>query len=217
MRKAFLALLLIPMLAFAKPWWLRDSNAREGDFLQPDEAFRVTARVDGELLRVRWIVADGYYLYRSKFDITAESPGLTLDKPAWPDGISKTDEYFGTQEIYQHEVEAIAGFKRSDAGAHPLTLKVTYQGCAEAGLCYPPISKVLFPESGPAAGAAPAGVASPLTATSQASAPGLLQASSHQPQPPPAQMLTRLAVLGGVAAFFFAGWARSRKSSATAL
>jgi thiol:disulfide interchange protein len=39
-------------------------------------------------------------------------------------------------------------YSRSDAGAHPLQIKVTYQGCAEAGLCYPPITKVLFPSVG---------------------------------------------------------------------
>jgi thiol:disulfide interchange protein len=53
-------------------------------------------------------------------------------------------------------VEATAVYTRFDAGAHPLQIKVTYQGCAEAGLCYPPISKVLFPQQ-----AAPAAAPTP--------------------------------------------------------
>lgn len=217
MKMRLLILLLMPALAFAKPWWLRDSNAREGEFLQPDEAFKVTARVDGELLRVHWVIAEGYYLYRSKFDISAESPNLTLDRPVFPDGTSKTDQYFGTQEIYQHEVEAVSGFKRGDGGAHPLQVKVTYQGCAEAGLCYPPIIKVLFPES-TTGGETPVGSSSPVSqpvAAAVATPPP--NAAAPQYRSAQAAWLTRLAALGGVAAFFLAGLARSRRTSATAL
>jgi len=157
MRIPLLALLLIGLagVASAKPWWMRGIESNESDFLPPDVAFRVTAGVDGNLLRVRWVIADGYYLYRSRIEIKAESPDLYLAAPALPKGILKTDPYFGAQEIYQQQVEATAAYSRFDAGAHPLQIKVTYQGCAEAGLCYPPISKVLFPEKA-ALGAAPA-------------------------------------------------------------
>ena len=58
-------------------------------------------------------------------------------------------------EIGSASVLATAAYTRFDAGAHPLQIKVTYQGCAEAGLCYPPITKVLFPEHA-AQGVAPA-------------------------------------------------------------
>jgi thioredoxin:protein disulfide reductase len=209
MKNALLILLLMPALALAKPWWLKDSSAKEADFLQPDEAFRVSARVDGELLRVRWSIADGYYLYRSKFDITAESPELTLDKPVFPSGISKTDEYFGTQEIFQHEVESIVGFKRGDAGAHPLQIKVTYQGCAEAGLCYPPLVKVLYPEAAPPSTALAGAVASPLQV-----------AHGTTPQPAKASASSRIPLLGviaGLGGFLLAGLALRRRFSTTTL
>lgn len=130
---------------FAKPWWMRNIDAKESDFLPPDVAFRVAARVDGNLLKVRWVMADGYYLYRSKMEIRAESPDLTVFPPQLPAGVIKTDPYLGTQEIYTQQVEALVPYSRIDAGAHPIQIKVTYQGCAEAGLCYPPITKVLFP------------------------------------------------------------------------
>lgn len=154
---ATLALLLsLPGVASAKPWWMRGIESNESDFLPPDVAFRVSARVDGSQMRVRWIIADGYYLYRRRIDIKAESPDLVLSPPAMPQGLLKTDPYLGTQEIYHREVEARVSYTRLDAGAHPLQIKVTYQGCAEAGLCYPPITKVLFPEQpAPAAAAAP--------------------------------------------------------------
>ena len=133
-------------VATAKPWWMRGLESNETDFLPPDTAFRVSARVDGNVVRVRWVIADGYYLYRRKIEIKAESPDLAVAAPVLPQGVLKSDPYLGTQEIYQRQVEATIPYTRFDAGAHPLQIKVTYQGCAEAGLCYPPISKVLFPE-----------------------------------------------------------------------
>jgi thioredoxin:protein disulfide reductase len=158
MKMPLLALLLVGLVgvASAKPWWMRGIESNESDFLAPDVAFRVTAGVDGNAMRVRWLIADGYYLYRSKIEIKAESPDLVILAPVLPAGRVKVDPYLGTQEIYQHQVEATAIYTRFDAGAHPLQIKVTYQGCAEAGLCYPPISKVLFPQqSAPAAAPTP--------------------------------------------------------------
>jgi thiol:disulfide interchange protein DsbD len=133
-------------LANAKPWWMRGVESNESDFLPPDVAFRVAAGVDGKVLRVRWVIADGYYLYRHKIEIKAESPDLLVSAPTLPRGIVKTDAFLGSQEIYKQQVEATVPYSRFDGGAHPMQVKVTYQGCAEAGLCYPPITKVLFPE-----------------------------------------------------------------------
>jgi thiol:disulfide interchange protein DsbD len=142
--------LMLPGSAGAKPWWMRGVESNEGDFLDPDVAFRAASRVDGNVLRVRWVIADGYYLYRQRMDIKAESPDLVLGEPTFPQGTMKTDPYLGTQEIFTQQVEAAVPFTRLDAGAHPIQVKVTYQGCAEAGLCYPPISKVIFANSGSA-------------------------------------------------------------------
>ena len=154
------------------------------DFLPPDVAFRVGSRVDGNVVRVRWVIAEGYYLYRKRFSIAAESPDLTLSEPSFPPGTLKTDPYLGEQEIYTQQVVGTAEFKRSDFGAHPMQIKVTYQGCAEAGLCYPPITKVLFPQN---AGAPSGQVLAPRTAG------------------PPPTWLTA-ALLSGAGAFLLAGF-----------
>jgi thiol:disulfide interchange protein DsbD len=130
--------------AVAKPWWIRGVESNESDFLPPDAAFRAGCNLDGNEVKVRWVIADGYYLYRRQMQIVAESPGLTLGDPSFPPGRMKDDPYLGTQEIFVHQVEATVPYTRQDAGAHPVQIKVTYQGCAEAGLCYPPITKVLF-------------------------------------------------------------------------
>jgi thiol:disulfide interchange protein len=147
MRMPLLGWLLLGLVgvASAKPWWMRGVESNENDFLDPDVAFRVGAAVDGDRVRVRWVIADGYYLYRHKIEIKAESPDLVVSAPALPAGELKTDPYLGTQEIYRQQIEATATYSRFDAGAHPIEIKVTYQGCADAGLCYPPITKVLMP------------------------------------------------------------------------
>ena len=66
---------------------------------------------------------------------------MTLGKTDFPPGITKTDEYFGEQVIYHDELVARVPLARAAGGAQPLALAVTYQGCAEAGLCYPPTTK----------------------------------------------------------------------------
>jgi thioredoxin:protein disulfide reductase len=134
--------------AHAKPWWMRGIDSNDTDFLPPDVAFRVAARLDGKVVKVRWVIADGYYLYRQKIEVKAESPDLVVSAPELPPGVTKTDPYLGTQQVFTQQVEAIVPYARLDAGAHPIQIKVTYQGCAEAGLCYPPITKVVFPSMG---------------------------------------------------------------------
>jgi thioredoxin:protein disulfide reductase len=159
----------------AKPWWMRGVESNETDFLPPDVAFRVGGQADGDSVRVRWVIADGYYLYRRKMAVAAESPDLVVTGLVLPRGVSKTDPYLGTQEVYFQQVEGTVTYKRFDYGAHPIQIKVTYQGCAEAGLCYPPITKVLF-----ATAAAPP-----------------VQAPSHRWE--------GIAIIGGAFAFLFAG------------
>jgi thioredoxin:protein disulfide reductase len=162
--------------AVAKPWWMRGIDSNETDFLPPDVAFRAGARIDGSVLRVRWVIADGYYLYREKISVAAESPDLVVSGISLPRGVLRTDPYLGSQEIFTQQVEGTMAYRRLDFGAHPLQIKVTYQGCAEAGLCYPPITKVLSP-----VGAAPL-------------------ASDTSPR------WERYAIIGGACAFLLAGF-----------
>jgi thiol:disulfide interchange protein len=149
-----LSMLGLAATAQAKPWWMRGIDSNETDFLPPDVAFRVAARIDGSVVKVRWVIADGYYLYRQKIEVRAESPDLVISTPELPPGTVKTDPYLGTQQVFTQQVEAVVPYSRIDVGAHPMQIKVTYQGCAEAGLCYPPITKVIFPTVGSPAAAA---------------------------------------------------------------
>jgi thiol:disulfide interchange protein DsbD len=112
------------------------------DFLPPDQAFRFAALADGsDRVQLSWQITDGYYLYRARIKVKTPSTEAQLGSPQFPAGIVKTDEYFGKQEIYHHQLTATVPVARSRGGALELPLEVTYQGCADAGLCYPPITK----------------------------------------------------------------------------
>lgn len=144
---------------------LMDSLKPHGDdFLQPDQAFRFDALATGtDRVRLNWEIADGYYLYRARIKVTTSSREAQLGTLEMPVGQFKTDEYFGKQEVYHHELVGTLPVARAGAAAFELPLQVTYQGCAEAGLCYPPITKtvsVTLPSgaAGPGAGAPSAGV-----------------------------------------------------------
>ena len=112
------------------------------DFLLPDQAFRFDALAGGsDQVVLNWEIAEGYYLYRARIKVTTPSAAAQLGAPQFPAGQFKTDEYFGRQEIYHHELRVTVPVARAAGGAFSLPLQVTYQGCAEKGLCYPPITK----------------------------------------------------------------------------
>ena len=112
------------------------------EFLPPDEAFRFAAFPDGaDHVKLVWQIADGYYLYRTRVKASTTSDKAQLGALEMPKGEIKTDEYFGKQEIYHRELVVGVPVARASATELPVPLKVTYQGCAHAGLCYPPITK----------------------------------------------------------------------------
>jgi thiol:disulfide interchange protein DsbD len=109
------------------------------DFLPVDDAFRFDALPGGsDQVVLNWEIAEGYYLYKARIRITTASAAAQLGAPQFPQGQIKNDEYFGRQEIYHHELRVTVPVARAAGGAFALPLEVTYQGCAEKGLCYPP-------------------------------------------------------------------------------
>lgn len=107
------------------------------DFLDPAIAFRFEARMlDAQTVEVRYRIAEGYYMYRERFAFRASgAAGVTLGTPQIPPGKVKYDETF------QKDVETYKGelvIRIPVEGNGPFTLNATSQGCADAGLCYPP-------------------------------------------------------------------------------
>ena len=105
------------------------------DFLPPEQAFKVSARAAGERsLEVTFSAAPGYYLYREQFRF--EAAGATLGTPALPAGKVKFDETFAKDvETYRNVVRVPIPV---ETAGREFDLTVTSQGCADAGLCYPP-------------------------------------------------------------------------------
>jgi thiol:disulfide interchange protein DsbD len=120
-------------------------NSPDDEFLDPDEAFRVDVSEAGpEELLIRWDIADGYYLYRDKLDIRLiAGDGVTAGPVSIPQGEIKHDEFFGDVQVFHHEIEARLPLQRDSGAATEVTVQLGYQGCAEAGICYPPIKKQL--------------------------------------------------------------------------
>ena len=130
------------------------------DFLPPEQAFIFSASAESpERVRLSWVIAPGYYLYRDRIKASSEAATPSVGAPVFPEGQVKSDEYFGKQVVYHNELLVALPVTRSGGGALTLPLSVTYQGCAEAGLCYPPVTRtvsVLLPATSGAGGAGPA-------------------------------------------------------------
>jgi len=117
---------------------LANSN-NSSEFLPPEKAFVLTATADGaDRVRLDWVIAPGYYLYQSRLKFSSPSSTATLGAPELPAGDTKNDEFFGKQVVYHHQLTVRLAVARAAATALELPVTVTYQGCAEAGLCYPP-------------------------------------------------------------------------------
>ncbi|HBL8182704.1 protein-disulfide reductase DsbD [Enterobacter cloacae] len=143
-----LILLLCSTSVFAG---LFDAPGRS-NFIPADQAFVFDFQQNQHDLNLTWQVKEGYYLYRKQVSITpAQASVGALQLPA---GEWHEDEFYGKSEIYRQHLSVPVTVQQADKGA---TLTVTYQGCADAGFCYPPETKVvpLSEVKAPAANVAP--------------------------------------------------------------
>lgn len=116
----------------------------------PEVAYQLSARLEGpDRVRLIWTIAEGTFLYKEKLRIALEpTPGLDLDAYQLPeaelrrDGV-RPDGTIGDVEVYQGQVELLIPLRRADPRVDRLALRVEYQGCAERGICYPPMRKRL--------------------------------------------------------------------------
>jgi len=123
----------------------KNMGLEEEEFLDPDKAFVLsTTNGDQQSLVAHWMIADGYYMYRDKFRFNLKNApaGVSLGEAILPEGETKHDEYFGDIKVFHNAVTAqipIIG----DLKGEKAQVELVYQGCAEAGLCYPPIFKTV--------------------------------------------------------------------------
>jgi thiol:disulfide interchange protein DsbD len=147
--------------------FFKSRSGSKDEFLPPDEAFRFGAGMErADAVALTWIIADGYYLYKDQIKITTDTPNVQIGKPVLPKGKPKHDEYFGDTEVYYEVLEATLPIARAAGSSGTLNLSVTYQGCADGGLCYNPITKSVALELPPTnvAAALPAGSATSTSA-----------------------------------------------------
>lgn len=123
-----LLVLILPRLAYA------------AELLEPEMAFRLSARVSGaDALEVRYQIAPGYYMYHDKFRFALEPEAVGAGAPLLPPGKVKRDEFFGEVETYRDEVRIRLPVTVEGSAAIPaLELTAVSQGCADVGVCYTP-------------------------------------------------------------------------------
>jgi thiol:disulfide interchange protein DsbD len=116
-------------------------------FLKVDEAFGFDfEQRDGELV-VKWDIAPGYYLYKKQFQVATKN--ATLGEPVYPAHETIEDEFFGISDVFFEDMEIPYEIIET---AQDGQVKIRFQGCAEAGLCYPPTTKVLYLDEYPVGG-----------------------------------------------------------------
>jgi len=110
----------------------------EGKLLPADDAFALKVKVVNDEIILTWDIAKGYYLYKEKIKISSDfSTHLGVAK--FPSAKIKNDEFFGKIGVYRHNVKVAIPILKGEAKS--LLLNITFQGCADLGVCYPPITK----------------------------------------------------------------------------
>ena len=122
---------------------LADALKQQTEFLPVEQAYQL----EGELtaagdLRLYWQITAGYYLYQHAFNVRVASPYQSEPlEIAYPPALNKTDEFFGEVQVYYDHADLTVPLPSAEDS---LTVAVTYQGCADAGLCYPPKTQYLI-------------------------------------------------------------------------
>ena len=123
------------------------------DPLPPDKAFRFSARlIDAGTVEARFMIADGYYLYRDRIHFAIEPAGAGLSVPPLPEGKVKQDQFFGSVETYRGDVVVRLVLQDTKPG-QMIVIAAESQGCADIGICYPPTVQhvaLALPEAGKA-------------------------------------------------------------------
>ena len=128
------------------------NNLFQDKLIPAEQAFQFYSTVkDPNTLHVNWVIADGYYLYREKIQLNLVNNTTTqLGNYSLPQGLPYHDEAFGQVQIFYNELSFDIPLIRTDKAAQAVTLLAKYQGCADLGVCYPPMeSKIdlLLPET----------------------------------------------------------------------
>lgn len=127
------------------------------NFLPPEKAFRVQAAwlENSKQIEVEFLPAKGYYIYQESlhFQVSSDAQAPLIIKPKLPAGIEKFDETF-QKKLQVYKQPFMVSLEVSPVIGKPMHVEVTLQGCAEGGICYPPMT-LKFLLAGPGVKAAP--------------------------------------------------------------
>ena len=164
-----LAIGLIVSLVGALPAMAANSVLTpEPDLLEAERAFQLRARwQDAKTVELEYAIADQYYLYRDRFRFAVNGVPVSMAKYKFPAGKMKADATFGKVVTYRNSVRillpvALTGNSSTSSVTQPVKLDVTSQGCADAGICYPPLKQTLLLARGDSAFVHPEGSAESL-------------------------------------------------------
>ena len=122
-------------------------DTQQTAFLPVERAFAADVVNDGDHTTIVWTIAPGYYLYQHQFQLSASddsgSATALTQRAQFSRGIQKTDDYFGRVEVHYHQASATLANADIAAISPTPQLSIKYQGCAEAGLCYPVQSQTI--------------------------------------------------------------------------
>ncbi|MEE9354693.1 MAG: protein-disulfide reductase DsbD [Methylococcaceae bacterium] len=123
----------------------QNSFQANSSLLPADQAFRLLVTVvDPETIQLQWDIAAGYYLYREKIALElSKAQSTAMGKYSIPRGKPVHDEAFGDVEIFHHQLDLKVPLVRQALNEEAIQLKVGYQGCAEIGVCYPPMQQTV--------------------------------------------------------------------------
>ncbi|MGQ8366541.1 protein-disulfide reductase DsbD [Glaciecola sp. 1036] len=109
------------------------------EFLKVDEAFGFDYEQRQNELIIKWQITDGYYLYKKQFKTNGK--GVSLGEPVYPEAVQIEDEFFGESDVYFEDIVISYPILQAQQDG---SVSLRFQGCAEAGLCYPPTTKVIY-------------------------------------------------------------------------
>ena len=136
---------MMRLLTFLFAFFCTLAHAQE--FLDPAVAFKPSARaLDGQTVEVSYEIAKGYYLYRHAFKAKVQGEAAKTGALDIPKGKEKDDENFGKVEVYYKKLSYKVPVERNVSGVLSLKFDVTSQGCADAGVCYPPQTQTVSVE-----------------------------------------------------------------------
>ncbi|CNE45404.1 protein-disulfide reductase DsbD [Yersinia mollaretii] len=113
-------------------------KSSQSRFIPVDQAFAFDFRQQGDQLTLSWQIHPDYYLYRQQIKIVPKN--ATLGAFTLPEGIAHHDEFYGEVAIFKQQLALKIPITQAGDDA---SVSVTYQGCAEAGFCYPPETRVV--------------------------------------------------------------------------